>query len=297
MARSGAHDSVEGLNKSLFANGSFKDKSEASTFQADVFMLFAAKIVACPRKAVHVWSECPYVHPGEKARRRDPRLHHYSSHPCPDKQKGVCPWGDACHYSHNLFETHLHPEMYRTTMCTAGSRCRRRLCFFAHNPQELRQPTTVHMAVQQQQQQQQQQAAAAADAQRAPSQTTPARSLVQQQQQQQQQQQRGYAGSDTLAMIPSLLQAAHISSQQAAAAQLLEGVPALMEQRLDYLKVFGEHKVREPGLVAAVENAIAGKSDLPVTSITVLDAVANFRDKKVTTAIKQGASRDLIAEQ
>uniref|UniRef100_A0A383W9Q6 Uncharacterized protein n=1 Tax=Tetradesmus obliquus TaxID=3088 RepID=A0A383W9Q6_TETOB len=89
-------------------------------------------------------------------------------------------------------------------------------------------------------------------------------------------------------IIPALQDEAQRRAFSVLLAQL-EGVLALMEQRLDYLKVFGEHKFREAGLVAAVENAIAGKSDLPVTSSTVLDAVANFMDKKVTTAIKQGA--------
>ncbi|WIA09479.1 hypothetical protein OEZ85_008880 [Tetradesmus obliquus] len=105
---------------------------------------------------------------------------------------------------------------------------------------------------------------------------------------------------DTVVEMKRIIPALQDEAQRRAFSVLLaqfEGVLALMEQRLDYLKVFGEHKFREPGLVAAVENAIAGKSDLPVTSSTVLDAVASFRDKKVTTAIKQGASRDYTAEQ
>jgi uncharacterized small protein (DUF1192 family) len=72
----------------------------------------------------------------------------------------------------------------------------------------------------------------------------------------------------------------------------LGSVLSLMEKRLDFLKLFGEHRSSEPGLVQAVENAIAGTADLPVTSSTVLDAVVSYRDKKTTTAIKQGASMD-----
>ncbi|WIA33875.1 hypothetical protein OEZ86_006976 [Tetradesmus obliquus] len=175
MACKDDHDGTGTLDSAVL-----KGYAQDIAYDSDEFRLFVAKIAICPRKAIHVWSECPYVHPGERARRRDPRLHHYSSQPCPDnslalQKGGECPRGDACHYSHNLFETHLHPEMYRTTMCTAGSRCRRRLCFFAHNPQELRQPTPVQMAVQQQQQQQQQQQAlAAADAPAASESSTPA---------------------------------------------------------------------------------------------------------------------------
>lgn len=34
----------------------------------------------------------------------------------------------------------LHPSRYRTQMCTDGSGCKRRVCFFAHSPDELRKP-------------------------------------------------------------------------------------------------------------------------------------------------------------
>ena len=38
-------------------------------------------------------------------------------------------------------QMHLHPLRYRTSMCTDGSACRRAICFFAHNIEELRRPT------------------------------------------------------------------------------------------------------------------------------------------------------------
>ena len=36
------------------------------------------------------WTECPFAHPGEKARRRDPRRFHYSGTACPDFREGSC---------------------------------------------------------------------------------------------------------------------------------------------------------------------------------------------------------------
>ena len=35
----------------------------------------------------HDWTECPFAHPGEKAKRRDPRKHLYASAACPDFRK------------------------------------------------------------------------------------------------------------------------------------------------------------------------------------------------------------------
>lgn len=53
-------------------------------------------------------------------------------------QARKCPRGDACPYAHNVFEYWLHPSRYRTQMCKDGAGCTRRICFFAHAPQELR---------------------------------------------------------------------------------------------------------------------------------------------------------------
>ena len=58
--------------------------------------------------------------------------------PPPVAQTGVCRRGDACPYSHGVFECWLHPSRYRTQMCTDGPSCRRRVCFFAHYEHELR---------------------------------------------------------------------------------------------------------------------------------------------------------------
>ncbi|KAK8345360.1 hypothetical protein V6Z12_A07G142700 [Gossypium hirsutum] len=74
----------------------------------------------------------------ENARRRDPRKFHYSCAPCPDFRKGSCKQGDLCEYAHGVFESWLHPAQYRTRICKDGTTCQRRVCFFAHRPEELR---------------------------------------------------------------------------------------------------------------------------------------------------------------
>lgn len=49
--------------------------------------------------------------------------------------------GDACSYSHGVYECWLHPAKYRTQLCKDGGQCRRPVCFFAHSVPELRSPT------------------------------------------------------------------------------------------------------------------------------------------------------------
>ncbi|KAI5408621.1 hypothetical protein KIW84_054457, partial [Lathyrus oleraceus] len=86
----------------------------------------------------HDWTECPFVHPGENARRRDPMTYQYTCVPCPEFRKGSCSKGDACEYAHGIFECWLHPAQYRTRLCKDETECTRRVCFFAHKPEELR---------------------------------------------------------------------------------------------------------------------------------------------------------------
>ncbi|KAI8467518.1 MAG: hypothetical protein J3K34DRAFT_34237, partial [Monoraphidium minutum] len=96
---------------------------------------------AAPRtqQAAHDWLECPYAHRGEKAARRDPRTHSHVAVICPDiRRSGRCPRGDSCPYAHSVFELHLHPSRYRTSLCTMGASCKRPVCFFAHSVQEMR---------------------------------------------------------------------------------------------------------------------------------------------------------------
>jgi len=100
--------------------------------------MYAFKVKPCSRAYSHDWTECPFVHPGENARRRDPRKYHYSCVPCPEFKKGACSKGDACEYAHGIFECWLHPAQYRTRLCKDEINCARRVCFFAHKVEELR---------------------------------------------------------------------------------------------------------------------------------------------------------------
>ncbi|KAJ1422175.1 Zinc finger, CCCH-type [Sesbania bispinosa] len=109
-----------------------------SIYSTDEFRMFSFKVRPCSRAYSHDWTECPFVHPGENARRRDPRKFHYSCVPCPDFRKGACRRGDMCEYAHGVFECWLHPAQYRTRLCKDGTSCNRRVCFFAHTAEELR---------------------------------------------------------------------------------------------------------------------------------------------------------------
>ncbi|KAM1039916.1 hypothetical protein ACFX2I_029171 [Malus domestica] len=107
-------------------------------YSTDEFRMYTFKVKPCSRAYSHDWTECPFVHPGENARRRDPRKYHYSCVPCPEFRKGTCRQGDDCEYAHGIFECWLHPAQYRTRLCKDETGCTRRVCFFAHKPEELR---------------------------------------------------------------------------------------------------------------------------------------------------------------
>lgn len=112
--------------------------SPVDAYSCDHFRMFEFKVRKCARGRSHDWTECPYAHPGEKARRRDPRKYHYSGTACPEFRKGSCKKGDSCEFAHGVFECWLHPARYRTQPCKDGPGCRRRVCFFAHTPEQLR---------------------------------------------------------------------------------------------------------------------------------------------------------------
>eukprot|EP00192_Tetraselmis_astigmatica_P002465 CAMPEP_0117653812 /NCGR_PEP_ID=MMETSP0804-20121206/3400_1 /TAXON_ID=1074897 /ORGANISM="Tetraselmis astigmatica, Strain CCMP880" /LENGTH=582 /DNA_ID=CAMNT_0005460031 /DNA_START=580 /DNA_END=2325 /DNA_ORIENTATION=+ len=107
-------------------------------YSTDEFRINCFKVLKCSKTYAHDWTECPFVHPGEKARRRSPQQYTYSCSACPDFRKGVCRRGDLCGFSHGVFECWLHPARYRTQMCKDGVHCTRRVCFFAHSVSELR---------------------------------------------------------------------------------------------------------------------------------------------------------------
>lgn len=116
-------------------------KFNNSFFKSDEFRMFAFKIKLCPLTHRHDWTDCPYAHPGEKARRRDPSQIKYLAIACPEHKSnpGNCPRGELCGLAHGIFEYWLHPDKYRTRPCNAGLQCTRKVCFFAHEPSEIRQ--------------------------------------------------------------------------------------------------------------------------------------------------------------
>ncbi|XP_065867090.1 zinc finger CCCH domain-containing protein 56-like [Euphorbia lathyris] len=139
---------VQSANKKEYPVDPSLPDIKNSIYTTDEFRMFAFKIQPCSRAYSHDWTECPFVHPGENARRRDPRRFQYSCVPCPDHRKGACRRGDFCEYSHGIFECWLHPAQYRTRLCKDGTNCIRRVCFFAHTPEELRPvyPSTAAMS-------------------------------------------------------------------------------------------------------------------------------------------------------
>ncbi|KAM0920609.1 hypothetical protein ACQ4PT_007433 [Festuca glaucescens] len=112
----------------------------SGVFCTDEFRMYSFKVNPCSRAYTHDWTECPFAHPGENARRRDPRRHAYTCVPCPDfrKDPAACRKGDACEYAHGVFESWLHPAQYRTRLCKDEVGCPRRICFFAHGTRQLR---------------------------------------------------------------------------------------------------------------------------------------------------------------
>ncbi|TVU37345.1 hypothetical protein EJB05_10654, partial [Eragrostis curvula] len=109
------------------------------------FWVYFYKVRRCPISSAHDWKECPYWHPWERVRRRDPRTHPYLSEYCPDylasdeyhrtRRTGkmpTCVRGRTCPYAHGVFELWLHQDRFRTRMCAGGHKCGRTICFFAH---------------------------------------------------------------------------------------------------------------------------------------------------------------------
>ncbi|EOA37378.1 hypothetical protein CARUB_v10011207mg [Capsella rubella] len=115
------------------------DSDSDDPYASDHFRMFEFKIRRCTRSRSHDWTDCPFAHPGEKARRRDPRRFQYSGEVCPEfRRSGDCSRGDDCEFAHGVFECWLHPIRYRTEACKDGKHCKRKVCFFAHSPRQLR---------------------------------------------------------------------------------------------------------------------------------------------------------------
>ncbi|GMH43877.1 hypothetical protein BSKO_11811 [Bryopsis sp. KO-2023] len=117
------------------------DVDESRVYKTDEFRMYCFKVLPCSKRFCHDWTKCPFAHPGEKARRRDPRVFHYVGIACPEMKTGKeCPRTASCPFAHNVFEYWLHPCRYRTQPCNDGSECSRKVCFFAHTLEELRVP-------------------------------------------------------------------------------------------------------------------------------------------------------------
>ncbi|CAD5333921.1 Zinc finger CCCH domain-containing protein 61 [Arabidopsis thaliana] len=115
------------------------DSDSEDPYAGDHFRMYEFKIRRCTRSRSHDWTDCPFSHPGEKARRRDPRRFHYTGEVCPEfSRHGDCSRGDECGFAHGVFECWLHPSRYRTEACKDGKHCKRKVCFFAHSPRQLR---------------------------------------------------------------------------------------------------------------------------------------------------------------
>ncbi|XP_010546130.1 PREDICTED: LOW QUALITY PROTEIN: zinc finger CCCH domain-containing protein 54 [Tarenaya hassleriana] len=127
-------------NAGVYADSPISAAKKAMIYGSDEFRMYAYKIKRCPRTRSHDWTEGPYAHHGEKATRRDPRRHGYCAVSCPAYRHGVCHRGDTCDFAHGVFEYWLHPARYRTRACNSGKFCQRKVCFFAHSPDQLRQP-------------------------------------------------------------------------------------------------------------------------------------------------------------
>ncbi|XP_020229358.1 zinc finger CCCH domain-containing protein 2 [Cajanus cajan] len=130
--------SDETMLQKFLPSNTLDDSDEDDPYSSDHFRMFEFKVRRCTRSRSHDWTDCPFAHPGEKARRRDPRRYHYSGTVCPEYRRGGCSRGDACEYAHGVFECWLHPARYRTEACKDGKNCKRKVCFFAHTPRQLR---------------------------------------------------------------------------------------------------------------------------------------------------------------
>lgn len=114
-----------------------------SLYTSDDFRMYCFKVLPCSKNYCHDWTECPFAHAGEKARRRDPRLFPHMGIECPQlKEESGCPRGELCPFAHNVFECWLHPTRYRTQLCNEPASCKRKVCFFAHTVDELREATS-----------------------------------------------------------------------------------------------------------------------------------------------------------
>ena len=75
----GEHDENESVSLSML---------DLEEFSSDEFRMFHFKVLPCCRTEPHNWRECPFVHEGETAKRRDPRIFNYSATVCTEFRRG-----------------------------------------------------------------------------------------------------------------------------------------------------------------------------------------------------------------
>ncbi|KAK9079755.1 hypothetical protein SSX86_001428 [Deinandra increscens subsp. villosa] len=66
------------------------DDEDADPYASDHFRIYEFKVRKCTRSRSHDWTDCPFAHPGEKARRRCPRWYNYLGTVCADFRRGNC---------------------------------------------------------------------------------------------------------------------------------------------------------------------------------------------------------------
>ncbi|KAE8713760.1 hypothetical protein F3Y22_tig00110206pilonHSYRG00436 [Hibiscus syriacus] len=91
---------LESLLKGSPCDGEIED-NKSDMYGTDEFRMYNFKVTPCSRAYSHDWTECPFVHPMENERRRDPRKDIYSCVPCPEFRKGPCKQGDNCSAMHS----------------------------------------------------------------------------------------------------------------------------------------------------------------------------------------------------
>ena len=122
------------------SSGNLSNEPDTETRLSDDFLHVRVQGSACSRTRAHDWTECPFTHPGEKARRGTRGGSTTAARRAPSFGKGRAAGGRLRVRARRL-ECWLHPSRYRTQLCKDGLQCARRACFFAHASHQLRPPT------------------------------------------------------------------------------------------------------------------------------------------------------------
>uniref|UniRef100_A0A6N2K9E9 AtC3H23-like CCCH zinc finger domain-containing protein n=1 Tax=Salix viminalis TaxID=40686 RepID=A0A6N2K9E9_SALVM len=106
------------------------DEDELDPYSSDHFRMYEFKVRRCTRSRSHDWTDCPFAHPGEKASEEGP------SPGFTTLELLALSSGEGGVAAERTFW--LHPSRYRTEACKDGMNCKRKICFFAHSPRQLR---------------------------------------------------------------------------------------------------------------------------------------------------------------